>query len=264
MDATEVFGLIPNILNYSPPEYEYLGNIPHINIFIFGHMGAGKSCLISTLYSALSDKVRMVAVSRPVSGKSLTSEFFTRPITNKIRVSDTWGWSNTNYDNREFEYILKGRLKHGYNYTGQNIEMFLRAEKVNTQHEIHCIIFLIPLKSWNNEEYLLKLTQFIEKAENLKYRYIVAVTQIDQFFPELGEYPQRLPVHKELQVILNKLADRISVQQNIIFPVINYTKDQEKVECIDILALRILNKALNVAHEFLLDRDINLKLSKEN
>jgi predicted GTPase len=104
MDATEVFQARAYISKYKPPPINGI-SFPHVNVFIFGGMGVGKSSFINTLFSAVGYKIMNPAKTRSSTDKSITLDFFVRDLTDKIYIYDAWGWSKTNYQNREFQRI---------------------------------------------------------------------------------------------------------------------------------------------------------------
>jgi len=260
MDAMEVFQARAHVARYVPPSLPHLP-FPHVNLFVFGGMGAGKSSYINTLFSALAYKVVSPAKTRASADKSITLEFFQRDLSDKIYIYDAWGWSKTNYQNKEFEYILTGKMKHGYNCEDKNAHTYLR-DTASIEHQVHCIIFVIPAKSADNADYISKLKQFIDEADALGKKYIVAISQLDKDEESFREYPQTLPGSNRAKLAYKQVATKLGIEQNLILPILNYTSETAKNEYIDTMALQVIERALDIAEDYMRDQDRDIKFRK--
>eukprot|EP00026_Physarum_polycephalum_P014626 Phypoly_transcript_15163.p1 GENE.Phypoly_transcript_15163~~Phypoly_transcript_15163.p1 ORF type:complete len:152 (+),score=25.96 Phypoly_transcript_15163:440-895(+) len=148
-------------------------------------------------------------------------------------------------------------MKHGYHSEDGNAKSALRD--ASAEHQVHCIIFVIPAKSSDNADYITRLKHFIEEAEALGKKYIVAVSQYDKDEEKFRDYPQTLPEDKHVKDTTKQLATKLGIQQNLIFPVLNYTSENCKNEFIDIMALRILSRAVHIAEDYMQDKERDSK-----
>jgi GTPase involved in cell partitioning and DNA repair len=149
-------------------------------------------------------------------------------------------------------------MKHGYHSEDpQNARSAIREP--STEDQVHCIIFVIAAKSTDNADYITRLKQFIEEAETAGKKYIVAISQFDKDEEKFREYPQTLPEDKHVKDTTKQLASKLGIQPNLIFPVLNYTEETSKNEYIDIMALRILNRALHIAEDYMEDQERDAK-----
>jgi len=201
------------------------------------------------------------AKTRASADKSITLEFAVRDLTNKIYICDAWGWSKTNYQKKEFEYILTGQMKHGYNAEDKNAPAFLR-DSHSVEDQAHCIIFVIPAKSADNGDYITPLKQFVDEADALGKKYLVAVSQFDKEEELIRDYPQILPSNSRIKPVCKQIATKLGIEQNLILPILNYTLETAKSEYIDIMALRVLMRALDLAEDYMNDLNRDRKFRK--
>jgi len=238
MDASEVWDLIDFMTKHKPP-----GAKEHMNILLFGRMGAGKSSLLNTIFSSLSDKIETRARSKATVDKSITPNLNILQLTKYILLYDVWGWSDNNYSKGEFEFLLKGRLPNRF-LEGKDPSVECLTTEQGSIFSVDCIIFLVPIKSHDNDQYIQRLQNFIKRAEDLGKRYVVALSQIDTKFRDLREQPSLIYSDDRVNKIKVELATTLGVEPRLVFPSLSYFSEDSKVEYIDITALRILKEAI--------------------
>src|SRR5437868_1343361 len=88
-----VFDLRNAIFFYQIPKLEFVPTPPHLNVFLFGGMGVGKSSFINTLFSAVGSRLEKVAFTKQSNDQSITLNFCMRDLTPQVCIYDGWGWS---------------------------------------------------------------------------------------------------------------------------------------------------------------------------
>jgi len=213
-----------------------------MNILFCGRMGTGKSSLMNAMFTALSTFIESRARVKATVDKSITSEIFFRNLTDYIVLYDVWGWSDNNYVKGEFEFLLQGRLPHKFK-EGNDPSNSLTVEN-GRKFSVDCIIFLIPIKSYDNAQYIQRLQDFIKRAEDENKRYIVVLSQVDTKFRDLREQPWMILTDDRVNQARVKVATSLGLEPRLVFPSMSYFSESYKVEEIDICAIRILQEAL--------------------
>jgi len=230
-----------------------------LNFFIMGGIGAGKSSLLNTMFSSVDVRVVKLAAAMPLGGAHVTTIFSIRDLTPNIHIYDGIGFTATNYQKREFEYILKGRLKNNFNFETGDIDEWLRPVEESKQYEVHCVIFLIPVASADNNVYITRMKQFMKDAEKIGVKSIIVLSQVDKVVPQLRASPQFIFDESKIQTIIKETAARLGVDPFMIVPGMNYVVEQHKDEQIDIAALRILELAIAVSEDNLVEKEKSQK-----
>ena len=128
----------------------------------------GKSSGLNSLFSAVDSRLVRRTMVRAAADESITLDFNLRPLTQNIRIGDSWGWDNNNYNLREFEYILKGQLPLKFEEGGPldaNLLNTLPKNSLTADNRIHCVIFYYPAPSIGNAETVKRFDYFRKIAE---------------------------------------------------------------------------------------------------
>jgi hypothetical protein len=202
---TQIITLANKILNYKPP-----GEIASFRFLVSGWMGFGKSSFINTAATALSDRVVFPQKVRSNPSKSITTELQEYQLASGVCLVDTWGWSGGNYLKGEFDAMINGRLR---NFASMNekFESSLLPPSNDPSSRVHCVIFAFPAKSVSNKEYTTALWKFKETAEDSDCDFIIAITQCDEFLPELVKSPDRLYSHPEIRKVILQLSQMVHI-----------------------------------------------------
>jgi len=226
-----VFTLSEELLNYAPPSFQQF-KLTHFNFLIVGGMGTGKSSLINTLLTALDSRIRTDQKVRDNPEEHITRHFSKALLTSNLIVADSWGWSKDNYNRREFEYMLQGRLKTSAPLTaGVEIDKHLKiftSETEGLQERIHCVILVIPAKSYDNLDYIKRLKEFKKVIEENDVEFIVAVTQIDKLEENLALHVERVNLYDSVSQVKKKIAKIVELPSRNVLVVKNYESENDK------------------------------------
>lgn len=102
------------LASFEPPE-----PLTHVNILLFGGVGAGKSSAISTLDSVLKSRISRIA-PYGAGTQSFTSTLTRHTFRQgggalKLQLWDVAGWSSLDYQGGELGLLLDGHLPEGAN-----------------------------------------------------------------------------------------------------------------------------------------------------
>jgi len=87
---------------------------------------------------------------------------------------------------------------------------------------VDCIIFLIPIKSYDNVQYIQRLQDFIKRAEDENKRYIVVLSQVDTKFRDLREQPWMILTDDRVNQARVKVATSLGLEPRLVFPSMSY------------------------------------------
>eukprot|EP01119_Soliformovum_irregulare_P010401 TRINITY_DN2552_c0_g1_i2.p2 TRINITY_DN2552_c0_g1~~TRINITY_DN2552_c0_g1_i2.p2 ORF type:complete len:144 (-),score=33.51 TRINITY_DN2552_c0_g1_i2:65-496(-) len=129
------------------------------------------------------------------------------------------------------------------------IEQFLRTDEEAVDHRIHCVIFLIPASSYNNSVEIDKLKLFQNDVKQRDIPFFYVLTQFDRVDATLRNSPQNLPIHPKLATYVKDLTSQLKVDPSFVTATINYAGESCCQEILDILALRIIDKAIGLCQD---------------
>jgi len=233
-------------------------SIPCLNILLFGEYGVGKSTFVNGVFTALSDRVKNIAVTAPVEGEHVTLEYIPYNLIDyginvPVCLYDTWGWDIDNYKQNEFSHMLEGNLRHLTRST-ETIKPLNREEGIKSivdlKNKIHCICFFISTRSLDNTEYKKKLNEFQVIANQKGVPYIVIVTMPDEEDPQIIDFPEKLTTSIKVKAVIKKQSKMLGVNKRDIFPVLhNFLYDKNPY--IDQYVLRAFSLCIDKAKDYL-------------
>lgn len=181
----------------------------------------------------------------------------------------------SNYSRSEFDYILKGRLRHGVERPEAisppsfDADVALRPVSQAGDFRVHAAILVLSWRALTNEATLSRFRSFVmacrderEIIDKLACRFTeeltgvpvtVAVTQADLDVADLRSKPSLTLWSSLISDKLDDVAQKICVARRDIFPVVNYLDETRNSPEIDFLALRVLRHALELHDDRLLD-----------
>jgi len=238
------------------------------NVLLIGQVSSGKSSFYNTLESVFGDYVTNRADSGIVDS-SLTTKFRVYKVKstdteNKplaFQFCDTMGLSATSgMEPADYGKIMDGLVQDGDDLRGELGTDF----EILKEDKMHCVVFVVDASkiSFMDEEITKKMAKIREEATDRILNPIVILSRIDECCSELhkdtGDITQvfQSQTVRDLVVQVSKI---FGVSENMVFPVQNYSSQNEKVMGIDILLLRALRQILRCSKTFvddMIERDI--------
>jgi len=233
-------------------------------------LGSGKSSFLNTIFSALHIKLRYLARTDGAVGTHITTDVKYRQLflspddtVPQISIIDAPGLSMSNYQSGEFGHICAGRLKHGFDFSKEIESALLPYQAPQcVDLRVHCLIFVLPAKSFNLKSYLDQLALFKKKAVEKDVRYIVMLSKVDEEWPELRTNPENIDDHPKLKERIKTVAESLEIDPRFVLPALSYREEKHKIEYIDIIALRLLSLALDIATDYLRDCDASAEFEE--
>jgi len=277
--ASQVKFQAEKICSYKPPSparstgsYKLTCLAPKsFNLQVMGAMGTGKSSLINAMFTALNfeDGVQEILTVLCRPSTSVTPEFIRLALTRAIRIGDIWGWSLENYAAREFDYLLQGRLKHLAleDKISQNIDRNIigpvptadNPSPWDWNERVHCVLFTIPAKSYDDANYIKRLATFraIADRADINVPYLVVITQIDEAIPELRNKPELIATDERVLAIIQAVAKNplIGINSSNVLPSMAYVPELTHNVHIDLLAQNIILRAIQRFEQWLFKQD---------
>jgi predicted GTPase len=210
------------------------------NLLFFGMAGAGKSTLINSVHTMLSDEVHGAIAKSGGGGNHITTTFGAYPgfgtehgtqLTARFNLFDTWGLEkDENYNAKEFEAMLEGCVKtstsmdEAYEFSGTFVSP-------RDAWKIGCVVFCVSYEDVDEQvtDVLRRLQQFVGAATASERNCVVAMTHCDN---ELSNFPS-----KEVEELPAEIAEKIGwlsrdlgIPKNRVFPVVSYTQDNHRTK----------------------------------
>jgi len=242
---------------------------PPFNIYLIGPAGIGKSAFANTLLTMLSeeDKILNVAV---VGSKSLhvTTELTYYQLIKEsghyelARLVDTFGVASTTYNNPSaFSNMLSGRVPWNWHMdsSNSNTDHKLNDEKLlkSTKYrQADVVLFFFPKRSLpllqnykaDNKDLETLRTHF-HTITQFGLNPIVLIGQADTLVQDDCIRKNPLGTYKKLEHARSAVANFFSIPKRLVFPCVSYTEETTRNCGIDLLAYKILLRALENAIE---------------
>ena len=220
---------------------------------MIGEIGNGKSSLINTIITALSDFNKPVCLSVPAgkSGQSYTRSKKEYNIfgDNPIKLVDIWGWQlNTGF--KGFENLVVGKLRDNCEESKADDD---HQTGFSSYNKPQACITVCDIYSVNDPDKMAKFGYYYNK---LKQDYgiptVVVLTKLDIIHPEEDEEDLILKnnINKIYDCnIVNDILDKFSkgtkIPRGDVFLVVNYEGENDQRSLVkDYLALRLLEKII--------------------
>ncbi len=157
---------------------EKLMGVHAYNLLLFGRIGAGKSSFASTVHRAGTGQFNPNFAYVDFSHKSCTKELNKLELFNcsPIRLWDTFGIDDTNYEDYVLENILEGRVKDLYK-PGDVIA----KKEVKIADAVHTVIIVFDVQMFADEEDLEKIRHKVNKINPLSWEHFFLLKQLFDF-----------------------------------------------------------------------------------
>ncbi|XP_078339685.1 interferon-induced protein 44-like isoform X2 [Crassostrea virginica] len=235
----------------------------HINLFMTGHIGSGKSCFANTLKTVFEDtgEIASPAVTYGIDKKSETRKL--HEITLKtyengksIRIYDCRGIEPSG-DEQAFQddlcKIISGHVMKDYVFEETTIEPKYKLFRDNPSisDKMHCVLFVMKATDENNVPPILDAIKDFLGQNNIPLRLIL--TSMDQLeLYELGSL-RSVFLSRDAKVKVERAKGKFGLQDNQILPVANYVSGINQDVNRDVLALQAAKNILQEANSFIAD-----------
>jgi len=287
-------GKIISCQHWAVPLRDFMGKLfsgsqQDYNILLFGLTGSGKSSFINSVASLLcTDGIPIKYVISGGSSGHVTKtfsysnvcvvtrnggEFLEQEIT-PFLLWDTWGLDRNNYQRNDFSLILSGSLPEDFQMANE-IKYGDGGFSVKDQNRQHCVLFFTTAADLQAESEFLKSTKkYVEEATLMEVQSIIVISHADTVvddaqknssFLDLRDPKSKLPLYPPiLMQLITKAANYFKVEENCIFPLINYKNEATTNMRIDKYVALILDKACNLASLTKLRRQNSIGKKRNN
>jgi len=232
---------------------EKLMGIHAYNILLFGRIGAGKSSFASTVHRAGTGQFNPNFAYVDFSYKSCTKELNKLELFNcsPIRLWDTFGIDDTNYEDHVLENILDGRVKDLFK-PGDVIP----KKEVKLGDCVHTVIIVFDVQMFADEEDVEKIRKKVNKIKEKKHYPILIITKLDTLKGKTGPSISCRSMYqiKNSDDIIARAHQVFRIDKNNIFFMINYRGEEPQDLYKELVSLRILQKGTERAKQFITQR----------
>jgi len=146
----------------------------------------------------------------------------------KLHIFDTWGWADNCYKMLPINNFLNGQMPPGCPLVpeGELIPLLMPRDPAN---DIHCVIFITPLTSVDDEQAIGELKKNVSVCVKHDLVPLIVVTRIDDI--------ENAAVNKQLQ---DEITQKVAQNAQIFFHK-NYTKEETRDVRIDLSTRKILS-----------------------
>jgi len=223
------------------------------NVLLIGQISAGKSSFYNTIESVFSKHVTGRADAGAVE-QSLTTKFRTYKVKaedndNKplaFKFCDTMGLSTeSGLTPQDCGIIMDGQVPDGADLT----EALDEGSRAYKEDRMHCLVFLVDASrmEFMDEAVIEKFAKIREQGTKRHLNPVVILTRIDECCVELNRDEGDITKvfhSKTVKDLVVAATHKFGVAQNMVFPVQNYSSENDKEMGIDILLLRALRQML--------------------
>jgi len=238
--------------------------LKRFNILIFGLMGSGKSSLINTLMTLMSDRSHVVANAAVTgSGEGHTTKALraTRPVGDAggWQMWDTWGVAEQTYQHGDLKVILNGILANGFDLDSANDfvhcqEELVRGLKTAHNRAQHATLFIFPYTFFHNvngsavDPRLTDAKRFFDTFSQYGINPIILISQADVVEPQLRK--NAMGTYTATEEMRKSAHKMLGIPPGHIHLLVNYTKETERDFNIDRNLFRIVEYALQRCAQF--------------
>jgi len=233
-----------------------------INILILGRMGAGKSCTVSSMASAINGVCTVIAPFRS-SLETVTQSYKMFPLVRDkdrnpvIRIYDVYGWSQTNYKNSELGFMLDGYMKSGFaectnGFLNHKSNQYFLPNPT-FKDKIHAVIVVVSAITVGSTTEMSKLNEFYALLTGKGYQPIFVMTKVDKLNDDIlkGRHENVL-ASGIVDATLETFCQLSNIPRDAVLPIINYTGSYEQPDyVVEMLVLNALRAAVRNAVTFL-------------
>ncbi|KAH3723163.1 TKL family protein kinase [Pelomyxa schiedti] len=211
-----------------------------INLLVFGISGAGKSEFINSCTTAIS-QVKVPSIALASGSTSMVTNTFRgyrlQPFESEFTLEDdmkscvvlwdTWGLTDANYVDYEFQLMLKGEMANGTSMTARSGYSIRKAP-------IHCVIFFLPayeLDPSPPSTLCKRIQPFMEITKRLGIPAILALSLADRLVSDLANFPR---------YYVQTASSMFSLPETCVFPLVSYYGASIKNSVTDKIILRVL------------------------
>jgi len=244
-------------------------NLEFINVLLIGQISSGKSAFYNTVESVFTDYVTNTA-GTGARERSLTTQFRTYKVKAKdqqkkpisFRFCDTMGLSATSgIKSADYGKIMDGHVQDGADLRGKLVPGVAGYNQTpGKEDEMHCVAFIVDASRFEfiDEGIVDKFAEIRDEADSRNLNPVVILTRVDLTCNELDRDDGDIRHVFQSKTIKEMVADvsaRLGVSEGLIFPVQNYSIENEKEVGVDILCLRALRQILRNSETYLDDLD---------
>jgi len=172
------------------------------------------------------------------------------------------GWDAKNYKGAALEFILDGLLEFNYDLSKEPRFGDPGVRKDPTWNDkMHTVCIFVPASEVSQATYIRKLNKFINRVRSRDLQVLLVLSKIDDYEPALSDpanYP-RLYETEIVQGLLEEVSKATALPLMNIVPLINYHKVLAMNEHLSFFAFYLLQRALDLAEDFIDVRADELK-----
>ncbi|XP_053397119.1 uncharacterized protein LOC123551683 [Mercenaria mercenaria] len=224
-------------------------NTDHINILLLGEVRSGKSSFFNTLATVLREEVTSTALTGPEK-TSVTTRLHRYELKTKsghampIQVIDIRGFTaNSGYEH-EIDQILNGNVKPGYEFGKKSKPIGKEFTLAGGPYKIHVVCFVVDVTQVESQQHSAMVKKIREMKETIRKRDLPIIgiaTKFDVLCPKIHENVENVQRSAKALDAVKSTAEYLEIQENCVFPVVNYTDDTDIDKAKDILLLDALD-----------------------
>jgi ribosome biogenesis GTPase A len=218
-----------------------------VNIVVFGPYGAGKSAVITTWATALSNKKRILTGIAP----SRNHNYHVTTSLNKIETDtmvtllDCWGYSDENFKTAQVEKILDGIIKAGTGMHDTAVGKKGKGETSSEDEVVHGAVLVIDAQDFVGFGSVVdKLNELISLLLERGMTPIIALNKIDSVDPELEGRLGEVFSSNKVKGRIFAIHQETGLSINQIFPTKSYSDERSREEDVEKLALLCLKEVI--------------------
>uniref|UniRef100_A0A3B1IDQ9 Interferon-induced protein 44-like n=1 Tax=Astyanax mexicanus TaxID=7994 RepID=A0A3B1IDQ9_ASTMX len=230
--------------------------VEELRFLLHGPVGAGKSSIINTIKTVFEGHhyINCLTASA-LTGDSFTTKFEKFTI-GQFAFYDVMGLEQGEYRGVHLDDIVsavKGHVPEDYIFKPN-----AAIDKYNTQYineptlndQIHCLVSVIPADkiAMIDDDVIEKMKKIRKAASDIGVPQVLFMTRVDQVCTMTQRDITKIYQSRKIKEKMMECSNRLGVVMNCIFPVKNYSDDNnpnEKLNCLMLEALTQIVRAAN-------------------
>ncbi|KAK7925087.1 hypothetical protein WMY93_007397, partial [Mugilogobius chulae] len=263
ISSTNKEKLLTEINRYIPKHGE-----KHLRILVYGPVGAGKSCFINSVITALYGRLYIAAETRTMDtgSRSHTLKYETH------QIYKDGGFSDENFPfvfndmmgmeegdkigvhPKDIKLVMKGHVKEGYMF---NPMAPLSKDNPYYNHnptiddKVHVLVLMLSANCTEIDASIIqKMKEVRETAHSLGIPQIAVGTHIDEQCPEIKKNIRDTYRSRSLKIKMEEYSKAVELSLNNIFAVKNYSEETDNNANVDTLILIALRNMVYYGLDF--------------
>ncbi|XP_053184211.1 interferon-induced protein 44-like [Scomber japonicus] len=254
------------VQNYTPINKR----VKHLRVLLYGPVGAGKSSFINSVSSTVRGRLTQPAApSSTTSDQSFTTTYQTHDIRRgtsdsfyQLVFNDIMGLEEgmeRGVRAEDVKLAMMGRVEDGYKFNPRSplsTDDPKYKPSPSPDDQVHVVVCILSANAVE-VKVLEKMKVIREAARDLGIPQMAIITHIDEACEDTEKDLRNVYKSKHLKNKMKDFSAVVGIPMNYIFPVKNYSEENDIVDDVDSLILSALRRIIDFGDDFIGNMDFS-------